>query len=81
MNEFYRMCDMYEWDREDDARKEARSEFKDAMTLQFNAIYGEDENGLEAWQNLCVVLNIRDIPTELDACRKVSKSAVLRATL
>ncbi|KAF8599040.1 hypothetical protein BDV93DRAFT_498096 [Ceratobasidium sp. AG-I] len=74
MSEFYRMCDMYRWDREDETKKQARLDLKDALTLQFNAIYGEDENSLEAWQNLCVVLNIGNIPTGLDACRKLVRS-------
>ena len=48
MSEFYRMCDMYGWDREDETKKKARLDLKDALTLQFNAIYGEDVNSLEA---------------------------------
>lgn len=72
MSEFYRMCNQYGWGREDDAKKEARLGFKDALVLQFNAIYGEDENSLEAWQNLCLVLNLGNIPAELDDCKNVS---------
>ena len=72
MAEFYRMCDEYDWDRDDPEREEAREGIKDAMTRQFNIIYGTDENSLPAWQNLCSVLNLPNIPNKLGACRDVS---------
>lgn len=72
MDEFYRMCKTYKWSKDDPVKKKARLDFKDALTQQFNAIYGVDENSLESWQKLCVVLNLGNIPTELDACRKAS---------
>jgi hypothetical protein len=53
-------------------KKLARENLKDAMTQQFNNIYGTDENNLAAWQNLCQVLNIDPIPDELNLCRNVS---------
>ncbi|KAF8758439.1 hypothetical protein RHS01_02321 [Rhizoctonia solani] len=82
MEEFYRMCDHYSWSSEKDknrrylnkAREKAGEGFKDALTLQFNTIYGTDENSLLAWQNLCIVLNLGNIPEELNACRDVSSS-------
>lgn len=73
MDEFYRMCDTFGWDKEDDERQEARDKIKDALTKQFNEIYGTDVNDLAAWQNLCSVLNLSDIPNELKACREVRK--------
>lgn len=73
MLEFYRMCNIYGWGKQDAAKIKAQSDFKDALTLQFNAIYGEDEDSLEAWQKLCLVLNLGNIPTTLDECRNVSR--------
>lgn len=60
-------------DREPDGpeRQKAREGFKDTLTLQFNDIYGTDVNDLAAWQKLCTVLNLPDIPNELEACREV----------
>ncbi|QRW27731.1 hypothetical protein RhiXN_02326 [Rhizoctonia solani] len=82
MEEFYRMCDHYSWSSEKDknrrylnkAREKAGEGFKDALTLQFNTIYGTDENSLLAWQNLCIVLNLGNIPEELNACRDLIRS-------
>ncbi|OQU93956.1 hypothetical protein CLAIMM_00389 [Cladophialophora immunda] len=48
--EFYRMCDDFEWDKDHDERREARERFKSAMVLQFNKLYGTDEEDLNAWQ-------------------------------
>lgn len=42
------------------------------MVLQFNDIYGTDEEDLRSWQGLCRVLNIEPVPEELQECRKVS---------
>ncbi|EUC59455.1 hypothetical protein RSOL_313920, partial [Rhizoctonia solani AG-3 Rhs1AP] len=61
------------------ARKQAlgdppREEFRDALTLQFNALYGTEEDNLSSWQNLCSVLNLADVPGELEACRNLVAS-------
>ncbi|KAF8682800.1 hypothetical protein RHS04_02058 [Rhizoctonia solani] len=82
MEEFYRMCDHYLWSNEKDEnrryldkdREKAGENFKDALTLQFNAIYGTDENSLLAWQNLCIILNLGNIPEELNTCRDLIRS-------
>ncbi|KDN35281.1 hypothetical protein RSAG8_11716, partial [Rhizoctonia solani AG-8 WAC10335] len=82
MGQFYAMCDYFKWDGKKDRngqyidprRKAASEGFKDSLTLQFNAIYGTDENSLVAWQNLCIVLNLGDVPEELNACRNLVRS-------
>jgi len=73
MTEFYRMCDFFDWDRDDEEREEAREQLKDAMTRQFNSIYGMDVDDISSWQNLCRVLRIVPIPNGLEACRDVVK--------
>ncbi|CAE7209722.1 unnamed protein product [Rhizoctonia solani] len=60
------------WSRED--LDQARLGFKDALTKDFNDFYGTDENDLASWQKLCTVLNLGNIPNDLDACRKLVKS-------
>lgn len=72
MAEFYRMCDFFNWDKDDEEKKEARNLLKDALTQQFNSIYGTEVNSIESWQNLCRVLGITPIPEGLHACREVS---------
>jgi hypothetical protein len=69
-SEFYRMCRFFKWSKEQ--REPEREFFRDAMTQQFNTIYGTDVDSLSAWKNLCQVLRIDPIPDELNACRNVS---------
>ncbi|KAF8710791.1 ABC transporter, partial [Rhizoctonia solani] len=73
MSEFYRMCDWFGWEKDDEERKEARDRLKDALVQEFNAIYGTDPNSLAAWKSLCLVLNLDNIPNELQACRQLVK--------
>ncbi|KAL5635320.1 hypothetical protein ACGC1H_004191 [Rhizoctonia solani] len=74
MAEFYRMCDRFGWERDDEDREEARDNLKDAMVQEFNAIYGTDLESLAAWQSLCRVLNLTDVPDKLEACRRLVQS-------
>ncbi|KAL0948410.1 hypothetical protein HGRIS_010991 [Hohenbuehelia grisea] len=68
-SEFYRMCDMFAWDREDPERKVAKEELNDAMAQAFNDMYGTDENDIHSWHNLCRVLGIAPLPENLQQCR------------
>ncbi|KAG8699826.1 hypothetical protein FRC09_006353 [Ceratobasidium sp. 395] len=80
MDEFCRMCDMF-WpsrsDRDNPERTDAREGIRDALVQQFNVIYGKNEKSLSAWQNLCDVLQLADVPNDLNACREVSLYFVL----
>ncbi|KAG8754329.1 hypothetical protein FRC11_006711 [Ceratobasidium sp. 423] len=76
--EFYRMCREFGWRKPLKAGEPpnpefviAREGFRDALALQFNALYGTDEDDLTSWQNLCCVLNLADVPDELETCRNV----------
>ncbi|KAG9096612.1 hypothetical protein FRC06_008489 [Ceratobasidium sp. 370] len=71
MDEFYRLCDRTWPHRDDPEREVARDGIRDALTRQFNDIYGTDERNLDAWKKLCVVLQLKDIPDELNACREL----------
>jgi hypothetical protein len=75
MDEFERMCDFFGWKHSKCERENARGELKDAMTLQFNSIYGTDEDDLGSWQNLCRVLGIHPVPEGLHECRDVRRPA------
>ena len=72
MEQFYSMCDFFGWEKGDTERDTARESLKDAVTMQFNSIYGTDVNDLKTWRNLCQVLGIDPIPEGLKACRDVS---------
>ena len=66
------MCDVFGWDTEDYEMREARRNFKSAIVQQFNGLYGTDVNDLNAWQELCHVLDIEPVPESLEGCREVS---------
>ena len=45
--------------------REARDKLRSAMVLDFNDVFGEDENDLESWQRLCRMLQV-PIPDTID---------------
>jgi len=71
--EFYRMCDFFTWDRDDDERKKARQAFKDAMVIRFNGLYGTDISDIENWHKLCVAVYIDPLPTTIAGCKEEIK--------
>lgn len=77
MEEFYRMCDFFGWERDDPDRKEAHEEFRTAMVQEFNSFYGKDIDDLSAWQKLCKNVRISPVPDDIETCRKVGLFALL----
>ncbi|KZP03919.1 hypothetical protein FIBSPDRAFT_844491 [Athelia psychrophila] len=71
MSEFWRMCQHFNWDKEDEDREEAHKAFKDALTQQFNDYYGTDVDNIASWQKLCRRLGVEPIPEGLQACRAI----------
>ena len=69
---FYRLCDLKGWKREDSERENAYQEFQNALVHQFNTNYGTDVNNLESWQKLCKQLRVKPVPDTLDEAREVS---------
>ncbi|KAL1792981.1 hypothetical protein ACET3X_009488 [Alternaria dauci] len=72
--EFYRMCDFFAWDKDDEQLKEARRAFKDAMVIQFNSLYGTDVANIENWHKLCVALYIEPLPDTVHHCKEKIKT-------
>ncbi|KAF2129715.1 hypothetical protein P153DRAFT_422521 [Dothidotthia symphoricarpi CBS 119687] len=68
--EFYRMCDFFAWNRDDDERHEARQAFKDALVIQFNSLYGTDVSDIENWHKLCIAVFIEPLPVTIPECKK-----------
>ncbi|KAF8988972.1 hypothetical protein BDQ17DRAFT_1373689 [Cyathus striatus] len=54
-----------------EAKVSLREEYKDALTKQFNTIYGTDLNDWDAWRHMCQMVNISPVPDTLEACREV----------
>jgi len=71
--EFYRLCDYFDWDREDEARQCAHNDFKDALVQQFNHIYGTNQDDFTSWRTLCQIVHILPIPDTLQSCREAVK--------
>ena len=71
--EFYRMCNFFNWSRENPYRNAAREEFRAAMVQEFNSLYGSDVDDLSSWQVLCRVVRINPVPDDIQICRKVGE--------
>ncbi|CAE6509048.1 unnamed protein product [Rhizoctonia solani] len=69
MSEFYRMVDSKDFPKASQAQ--AKREIEDALTMDFNLIYGTDVGDLKAWQGLCRVLQFEYIPDDLFICKKL----------
>ncbi|KAJ3746104.1 hypothetical protein DFH05DRAFT_1483715 [Lentinula detonsa] len=69
MPQFWKLCDLYNWDRDSDEREEALTEIRDAIAQQFNAFYGSDVESLNGWHNLYRALQIADIPDTVQGCK------------
>lgn len=70
-NQIVALCDHYGWKKYDEDRDIAWEGLREALVLQFNEIYGEDENDISAWRSLCEILGVFPIPRGLVACRQV----------
>ncbi|TDL15743.1 hypothetical protein BD410DRAFT_902445 [Rickenella mellea] len=73
ISEFYRLCDFFGWKKDSSKRKKARERFRDALTQEFNEIYGTDAHRLPSWQALCRILDISPIPDDLEVCQATVK--------
>jgi hypothetical protein len=60
------------WERRSAAYRDARTDFRRAMVMDFNSRFGTDEQRLEAWQNICNILGIQPVPESITQCRKAS---------
>jgi len=74
MDEFHAMCDHFGWWGKNAEKADARARLKDAMVIQFNAMFGIDPNDLDSWHQVCQIIDISPIPTTVAACRKVVRS-------
>ncbi|KAF8260803.1 hypothetical protein EI94DRAFT_1747549 [Lactarius quietus] len=70
--EFDRLCELHKWKKNDRKRRGTREEFQNALTEEFNDLYGSDENDIKNWYKLCHVLRITPLPDTLPKCRAVS---------
>jgi hypothetical protein len=70
--EFDRLCETYQWERGNPERKAAREAFQFALKMEFNELYGSNENDINNWHKLCHVLRIDPAPDTLLECRTVS---------
>ena len=67
---FNRLREAFQWDKGSTELSVARIDFNDALVQQFNFVYGTDDD-LEAWQNLCSVIDITPIPDDIKDCKRV----------
>lgn len=77
-DEYRRLCASFGWPtrRQQDhhaERDEAWEGFRIAMVEAFNRTFGGDENDIEAWGRMCVLVGMEHIPNTLEARREVRK--------
>ena len=75
-DEYRRLCAFRNWpsrgqDLYHAERDEAWEGFRIAMVKAFNMTFGDDENDIEAWGSMCVLVGLERIPETLLARRKV----------
>ena len=61
-----------QWEHDSPEGNEAWESFRDALVLDFNGIYGTDQDDIQAWHALCTVLGVNPTPDTVSACRAVS---------
>ena len=71
MEQFYELCDLYRWDRDGPQKTEARKGIKAALVLEFNDLFGKDDNSLQTWVELATIIGLSPIPDEVNKCREV----------
>ncbi|KAJ3491589.1 hypothetical protein NLI96_g586 [Meripilus lineatus] len=71
MEQFYELCDLYRWDRDGPQRTEARKGIKAALVLEFNDLFGKDDNSLQTWVELATIIGLSPIPDEVNKCREL----------
>ncbi len=74
---FYRMCDFFDWNRDDSEREEAHDSFKTALMLQFNSLYEIEVDDLQSWRGLSLALEIFPLPEDLKKAKKVNSEREL----
>ncbi|GAB1518017.1 hypothetical protein RhiTH_001074 [Rhizoctonia solani] len=69
MSEFHRMVGS-KW-FPTGSQAQVKREMEDALTKDFNVMYGTDVDDLKAWKGLCRVLEFENIPDDLEECRRL----------
>ncbi|KAM6503640.1 hypothetical protein JOM56_000583 [Amanita muscaria] len=72
--EFDRLVETYGWERDSKKGKKAWEGFSRAMGKQFSTFYGSRVDDINAWQALCVALNVNPVPQTIHECIAVIKS-------
>ncbi len=67
-SEFRRLCQAQQWGQNSAQRDSARSRFRTALILQFNAAYGDD---LDGWHAMMIHMGVDPLPDTISACKKV----------
>lgn len=70
--QFHRLQTEAGWEREDPEQRDAWEGYLEALVLQFNSSYGENENDLTAWHGLLARIGINNFPDSVKVCKSVS---------
>ena len=79
--EYRRLCAFFHWptrkqQKRHSERDEAWDNFRIAMVRAFNMTFGTDENNMEAWGRMCVLVGMIHIPDTLITRRNVREPSI-----
>ncbi|KAF8593550.1 hypothetical protein BDV93DRAFT_612196 [Ceratobasidium sp. AG-I] len=72
MKQFYKMTKQFGWS--DEKFRVAREGINEASVLQFNELFGEDEESLKSWQLLFSLIKGMEVPNTVKECKKRARS-------
>lgn len=67
--QFHRLQTEAGWEREE--QRDAWEGYLEALVLQFNSSYGENENDLTAWHGLLARIGINNFPDSVKVCKSI----------
>ncbi|KAF8879697.1 hypothetical protein BD779DRAFT_1122640 [Infundibulicybe gibba] len=71
--EYRRMRRHFRWGNSEEGDI-AKQKFQDALTREFNSLYGQDIGDINSWRRLCHVIDIQPIPETLFVCREAVRA-------
>ena len=70
-NEYIRLSEFMEWERDSPVKHEAWQRFRKAMVASFPITFSYNVDDVKAWRKICYSLRLVPVPTDMEACKKV----------
>lgn len=79
-DEFDRLCLSQGIAKRSQEGRQIMDEFREALVMEFNELYGVDVNEFESWERICEDIGIKPVPDTMEECRRVSVTFKSRLT-